>query len=109
MDKVRRVERLEHEMLKGQKYTFLSNRQNLSDKQEKSLTEMIELYPNLGKAYRLKVLFNDLWEMPSKEAATRFLTDWCNEVDEARIPAFMAFAKMVKGHWSGISTSLNRA
>ena len=102
MDKVRKVERLEHDDLKGHKYTFLKNRQNLTDKQEKSLTDMIELYPNLGKAYRLKVLFNDLWEMPSKELATAFLTDWCDEVEEAKIPAFMAFAKMVKGHWSGI-------
>lgn len=102
MDKVRRIERIEHEELKGHKYTFLRNRQNLSDKQEKSLSEMIELYPNLGKAYRLKVLFNDLWEMPNKAAATMFLTNWCNEVEEARIPAFMAFAKTVRGHWSGI-------
>ena len=102
MDKVRKVERLEHDDLKGHKYTFLKNRQNLTDKQEKSLTDMIELYPNLGKAYRLKVLFNDLWEMPGKELATAFLTDWCDEVEEAKIPAFMAFAKMVKGHWSGI-------
>jgi transposase len=102
MDKVRRVERLEHEALKGHKYTFLKNRQNLTNKQEKSLTEMIEIYPNLGKAYRLKVLFNDLWEMPNKEAATTFLTHWCDEVEEAKIPAFMAFARMVKSHWSGI-------
>lgn len=102
MDKVRRVERIEHEALKGHKYTFLRNRQNLSDKQEKSLTEMIELYPNLGKAYRLKVLFNDLWEMPSKAAATTFLNNWCDEVEDAKIPAFMAFAKTVKSHWSGI-------
>ena len=77
MDKVRGVERLEHDDLKGHKYTFLKNRKNLTDKQEKSLTDMIELYPNLGKAYRLKVLFNDLWEMPGKELATAFLTDWC--------------------------------
>lgn len=102
MDKVRRVERIEHEELKGHKYTFLRNRQNLSDKQEKSLSEMIELYPNLGKAYRLKVLFNDLWEMPDKAAATTFLTNWCIDVEEAKIPAFMAFAKTVRGHWSGI-------
>lgn len=102
MDNVRKAERIEHKELKGHKYTFLKNRQNLSDKQEKSLSEMIKLYPNLGNAYRLKVLFNDLWEMPDKEAATEFLTRWCAEVEEAKIPAFMAFSKTVRGHWSGI-------
>jgi len=102
MDKVRRAERQEHDELKGHKYLFLRNRQNLSDKQEASLAAMIELYPNLGKAYRLKVLFNDLWDMPDKAAATMFLSNWCNEVEEAKIPAFMAFSKTVRGHWSGI-------
>jgi len=102
MDKVRQVERKEHEALKGHKYTFLKNRQNLSDKQEKSLVEMIQLYPTLGEAYRLKVLFNDLWEMPNKPSATAFLTQWCNDVETAKIPAFMTFAKTVKAHWSGI-------
>lgn len=102
MDKVRQVERVEHEALQWHKYTFLKNRQNLSDKQEKSLSKMIELYPNLGKAYRLKVLFNDLWEIPNKVAVTTFLTNWYNEVIEAQIPAFIAFEKTVKWHWSGI-------
>ena len=54
MNKVRADERKEHDALKGQKYTFLKNRDNLSEKQEKSLTELILLYPTLGEAYRLK-------------------------------------------------------
>lgn len=102
MDKVRKAERKEHEALKGQKYTFLKNRQNLTDKQEKALSEMIKLYPTLGEAYRLKVLFNDLWGMPDKQAATAFLTGWCEDVETAKIPAFMAFSKTVRAHWSGI-------
>ena len=102
MDKVRRAERIEHNELKGHKYTFLKNRQNLSAKKEKELADMITLYPNLGEAYRLKELFNDLWEMPNKDAATEFLKQWCKEVEDAKIPAFMSFSKMVKAHWSGI-------
>jgi len=102
MDKVRRAERIEHDELTGHKYTFLRNRQNISEKKEKALSEMIELYPTLGTAYRLKVLFNDLWEMPGKEAATAFLTNWCDDVEKAKIPAFMAFSKTVRAHWSGI-------
>lgn len=102
MDKVRRVERIEHDASKGHKYTFLKNRQHLSARKEKALSEMIELYPTLGKAYRLKMLFNDLWGMPNKTAATAFLNNGCSEVDVAKIPAFMAFVKTVKGPWPGI-------
>ncbi len=102
MDKVRAVQRKEHAALKGHKYTFLKNRKNLSDKKKKELDELVELYPTLGQAYRLKVLFNDVWDMADKEDATQFLTQWCSEVEAAKIPAFMKFARTVKSHWQGI-------
>ena len=63
---------------------------------------MIILYPTLGEAYRLKVLFNDLWEMPDKPAADAFLRQCCVEVDAAKIPAFMKFANTVRAHGPGI-------
>jgi transposase len=102
MDKVRQIERKEHEALKGHKYTFLKNYQNLSASKKTALEEMIKLYPTLGEAYRLKILFNDIWEMPDKPSATQFLTQWCEDVETAKIPAFMHFAKTVRAHWSGI-------
>lgn len=102
MNQVRIAERKEHEALKGHKYTFLKNRENLSAQKEKELDEMIKLYPTLGEAYRLKVLFNDLWDMPDKPAADAFLRQWCHEVDLAKIPAFMKFANTVRAHWLGI-------
>ena len=77
MNQVRMSERKEHEELKGHKYTFLRNRDKLSDKQAAALADMITLYPTLGEAYRLKELFNDLWAMPDKPAADAFLRQWC--------------------------------
>ncbi|EIJ35887.1 ISL3 family transposase [Thiothrix nivea] len=102
MDKVRKLERKEHADLKGHKYTFLKNYDNLSEQQEQSLAEFITLYPTLGTAYRLKVLFNDLWTMPDRKTAEAFLQQWCDEVDSAGIPAFQTFANTVRAHWSGI-------
>jgi transposase len=43
MDQVRIIERKEHDALKGHKYTFLRNRENLSDKKEKELAELITM------------------------------------------------------------------
>jgi len=102
MNQVRISERKEHDALKGHKYTFLRNRENLSNKQEVALAEMIDLYPTLGQAYRLKALFNDLWAMPDKVSAEAFLKQWCEEVESSKIPAFMKFAKTVRSHWTGI-------
>ncbi|GFO75867.1 transposase, ISL3 family [Bathymodiolus platifrons methanotrophic gill symbiont] len=102
MNQVRISERKEHDALKGHKYTFLRNRENLTNKQEVSLAEMIDLYPTLGQAYRLKELFNDLWSMPDKVSAEAFLKQWCEEVEKSKISAFMKFVKTVRSHWSGI-------
>ena len=100
MDTVRKQERKEHEQLKGHKYTFLKNK--LSTKKQSELKELITLYPTLGEAYRLKILFNDLWTMPDKDAATAFIDQWFDEVEQSKIQPFMKFAKTVKAHLSGI-------
>ena len=102
MNQVRIDERKEHDALKGHKDTFLRNRDNLTNKQEASLAEMIDLYPTLGQAYRLKELFSDLWAMPDKRSAEACLTQWWAEVGASKIPAFMKFAKTVRSHWTGI-------
>jgi transposase len=102
MDKVRKSEHAQHAQLKGHKYTFLRNHEHLSEERKEQLQALITLYPILGTAYRLKTLFNDLWTMPSKEAANAFLKHWCEEVAAACIPAFTKFANTVRSHWSGI-------
>ena len=102
MNKVRIDERKEHAALKNHKYTFLKNKEALSDKKRQALEEMITLYPTLGVAYRLKELFNDLWTMPDKPAANAFLNDWCAQVEKAKISAFQKFANTLRAHWSGI-------
>ena len=102
MNKVRQLERKEHDELKGHKYTFLKNPENLSSKKQKALSKMIKLFPTLGEAYRLKELFNDLWDMESEEEATHFLVEWCKEVDASGIEPFKQFSNTLKAHWSGI-------
>lgn len=102
MDEVRKIERKEHEELKGHKYTFLKNPGRLSNKKREELARLIKLFPTLGEAYRLKELFNDLWEMETEEEATQFLVEWCQEVETSKIAPFKQFIKTIKSHWTGI-------
>ena len=102
MNKVRQLERKEHAELKGHKYTFLKNRSQLSENKAQALSDFITLYPMLGKAYRLKELFNDLWEMETEEQATQFLVEWYKEVEDSGIESFKPFLKTIKTHWQGI-------
>lgn len=100
MDTLRKQERKEHDILKGHKYLFLKN--NLTGKQEENLAELITLLPTLGEGYRLKVLFNDLWEMPTVEAGAKFIKLWGKEVKKSKIAPFMKFLSTVQAHLSGI-------
>ncbi|SDX22617.1 Transposase [Nitrosomonas communis] len=40
--------------------------------------------------------------MPDKPSAHVFLKQWCNEVNQAGIPAFQVFVNTVTSHWNGI-------
>jgi transposase len=102
MDDVRKKEAKQHAILKGHKYTLLKAEHNLSQRQIKEREELIELLPNIGNAYRLKMLFQDFWDFDNKQDAAAFLAFWCDLVDEHGIVPFKNFAKTIKGHWSGI-------
>ena len=102
MDTVRRQERREHAELKGQRYAFLRNPATLSQSAKDKLQDLVELYPVLGKAYRLKTLFADLWTMPDRASAAAFVDDWLAQVSECVIGPFIKFANTVKAHLSGI-------
>jgi transposase len=102
MDDVRKKERKEHDALKGHKYIFLKNRNKLSHRQKDALCDLIQDFPTLGEAYRLKEIFNDFWDFKDPEEAMAFLAYWCDLVHESNIRPLMKFANTIKTHWSGI-------
>ena len=111
MDKVRKLERKEFEMLKGYKYTFLKNSKNLSEQAREAKYNILELMPSIANAYRLKELFAEFWTFKTKEEAGAFLSYWCDLVEESKIFPFIQAAKTLKAHWAGIvsysETNLN--
>jgi transposase len=102
MDEVRKQERRRHVALKGHKYTFLKSPKQLTEAQSVQRHALIELYPQLGEAYRLKELFDDFWAMKTPQEARGFLAFWCDVAQESEITPFMGFVNTVKKHWDGI-------
>lgn len=102
MDEVRKAELRIHAEIKGTKYLFLKNEDKQSQQAIKQKYEFIELFPILGKAYRLKEIFNDFWAFKDVEQAKGFLTFWLDMVKEADIIPFKKFAKTVEIHFEGI-------
>jgi len=103
MDDLRKKERKEHLMLKGQKYLFLKAEENLNAYQLALRDLSLEALPTLGEAYRLKILFDDFWSMDDPQTAQGFLAYWCDLAIEAGIESFVKFAKTVADHWTGIT------
>jgi len=102
MDEVRKKEYKLHHELKGHKYLFLKSNKRLSERQRNERNELLELLPNIGETYRLKLLFDDFWEMKNIEDSEGFLAYWCDLVKESKILPLIKFSNTIKAHWSGI-------
>ena len=102
MNEVRKAEAREHAILKGHKYTLLKGDNKLSTRQKQEREQLIELLPAIGKAYRLKTLFEDFWDFKDKEEGAAFLSFWSDLVEEEGVIPFYKFTATLKAHWSGI-------
>ena len=107
MDTVRKNEYREHAILKGHKYTLLKSDHKLTARQKKEKEELIELLPTIGKAYRLKTLFNDFWEFKDTQQGAAFLSFWCDLVEQEGIFPFKKFVNTIKAHWTGMINYLS--
>jgi transposase len=102
MDDMRKLERKGNEQLRGHKYSFLRAFAKLKKQQQSELQLLIESYPKLSEAYRLKELFNDVWYIKEPDEAKGYVQFWCELVNESGIYPFINFVKTLKSHWSGI-------
>ena len=109
LDKVRKSEyhRLQGEdrrFIKGQKYTLLTNRENLTQEGRDSLALLFRANRRLNKAYLLKEQFGQLWDYTDPDDARSFFERWRSSLRWQRLPSFEKFAKMIDRHWDGIAS-----
>ncbi|MBP8655664.1 MAG: ISL3 family transposase [Kiritimatiellae bacterium] len=62
--------------IKGQKYTLLSNRANLTLNGRKALNKLLAANKRLNAAYLLKESFGQLWNYKTEGWARRFFENW---------------------------------
>ena len=108
LDQVRKSEyaRLagkDRRFIKGQKYTLLSNRANLTLDGRRALAKLLQANERLNIAYLLKESFGQLWDYRSEAGARRFFENWCRTLKWKRLPSYQKFARMVDRHWEGIA------
>lgn len=108
LDKIRKTEyaRLsgsDRSYIKGQKYTLLSNRENLTLDGKKALKKLLKANKRLNAAYILKESFGQLWSYQTEGWARRFFDNWKNALKWQRLEPYEEFAMMIERHWDGIA------
>ena len=97
LDKVRKQEyaRLHGEdrrFIKGQKYTLLTSRDNLSQEGRASLALLFKANRRLNKAYLLKEQFGQLWDYRQPTEARDFFVRWKSALRWQRLGPYRKFA-----------------
>lgn len=109
LDEVRRSEyrRLagkDRSYIKGQRYTLLSHRENLTLEGRTALDKLLKANKRLNVAYLLKESFGQLWDYRSETWAKVFFERWKQSLRWQRLAPFEKFAAMIDRHWDGIAS-----
>ena len=106
VDKVRRGEQIKmrkegyEEILKKSKYCFLKNPENLTDKQNLKLKDLLKYDLKSVRAYRLREEFQAFWNYKSPAWAEWFLNKWCIRANRSKLDPIKKFVETVRRHES---------
>src|ERR1700726_4896359 len=89
--------------IKGQKYTLLSRRENLTLDGKNALKTLLLANKRLNTAYVLKESFGQLWSYEREGWARRFFENWRASLKWQRLKPYEKFAKLIDRHWDGIA------
>jgi len=89
--------------IKGQKYTLLSHRENLTLEGRQALKTLLRANKRLNTAYLLKESFGQLWDYQREGWARRFFVQWRSALKWQRLKPYEEFAAMIERHWDGIA------
>ncbi len=108
LDKVRkskyaRLSGKHRQFIKGQKYTLLSHRHNLTLDGRRALKKLLQANKRLHTAYLLKESFAQLWEYKKDGWARRFFENWREALKWQRLKPYEKFAEMIERHWDGMA------
>lgn len=108
LDQVRKSEykRLhgrDRRFIKGQKYTLLAHRENLTLEGRQALKLLLGANKRLNTAYVLKESFGQLWDYQREGWARRFFEQWRAALKWQRLKPYEEFAGLIERHWDGIA------
>lgn len=85
-------------VLKGTRYCLLKRPENLTERQEVKLVELLDYNLRSVRAYLLKEDFQGFWDYVSPAWAGKFLDRWCTRTMRSRIEPMKRVARMLRRH-----------
>jgi len=89
-------------VLKNSRWCLLKRWENLTEKQDKTLTRLCNYRLKTARAYLLKLALQDVYFATSREDAEGRLKSWYSWAIRSQIDQVRKVAKTVKNHWNGI-------
>jgi len=104
VNKVRISEAIEEKVLKGTRYVFLKNEDNLTNSQKELLKECTMSNMNLKtvRAYNIRKAFQNIYQADTEEKFITYLNKWYFWATHSRLEPVKEVAYMIKNHWDGI-------
>lgn len=85
-------------VLKKSRWCLLKRKENLTNKQEATLNELVKYNLQSVRAYLLKEDFHGFWEYVTPAWAGKFLDRWCTRVMRSKIEPMKKVAKTIRNH-----------
>lgn len=90
------------EQMRGSRYAFLKNPENLTEKQDEILTRLCNYRLKTARAYLLKLALQEVYFASTREEGEGKLKSWYNWAIRSQIDQVRKVARTVKYHWNGI-------
>lgn len=104
VNEVRKMEYKQNDILKGTRYIWLKNPENLTISQEKMMKALSKMNLKTERAYRIKRTLQEFYVIAKQdpEAAKKHLKKWYFWATHSRLEPIIKAAKSIKKHWNGI-------
>ena len=99
---MRELEDKEKVDLKGKRWHFNRNQENLNEQTRKELANYCHLYQELGTAHELKEALRRIYKIRNLVFVENTLVYWCEKAEACQIKELFSMAKTLRKHAAGI-------
>lgn len=90
------------DLIKGSRFLLLRNAENLTDKQQKNLTTLLQENENMNLIYMLKEQLQTLWTYKTYQEMDAALENWCLMAEQTNMVYIKKYAKSLRRYRKGI-------